>query len=446
MDPNPNMNPNPAVHRLPHDILHDLFVFSTEDAANSGVHYFSVDLSHVCSSWRLSALATPTIWTSLYTSTPSSAQENLRSAAYLARSQGMLVDVRVGVEALPSIHAPEFALLALHAHRIRKLLFVCADPAPFPTLLGCLAAEMPELEAFFMLVYPGKAAEFTVRLAPSQGGGPSRAVGPFRLPALADTGVRWSIWGTTNITHLKMNGLAHAARPSMESLWHILRGCKSTLETFEFQGWAPLWDDATSVLAPVVLPLLSALELFFLDDLAPLAVLIHAPDLQRLTLSNGRRCQNPYLLEEDEDEDEAECDVPRLLEHFSACGSALRQLFLYALPPCPRSTIDAFFASLPSLDSLMLFETDTVFQDALFQPECRFRVPRDAVFPVLSHLAITDTAPSDLTRFLLRHKTLPVPPLLSVYMSAGQYRAAYEPDRSTLALCWTWASPRMGCG
>lgn len=210
----------------------------------------------------------------------------------------------------------------------------------------------------------------------------------------------------------------------MESMRHILTGCRSTLETFEFCGLAPVYDDPNSILAPVVLPLLQNLVFFFLDDLAPLAGLICAPDLRSISISNGNRCVNPYPIEEGTEI--VDCDMPRMLEHLSASGAMLQQLFLYCVPPCPRNTVDRFYAALPALDTIMLFETDAVFRDALFLPECTFRTPREPILPLLSELAITDTVATDLGRFLLRHKTQPVAPLKSLTMTYGLYDAAYE--------------------
>ncbi|KAJ7472056.1 hypothetical protein FB451DRAFT_1471207 [Mycena latifolia] len=423
------MDPTLAVHRLPHDILHDLFILCNDDAISSGIYHFSVVLSHVCSSWRTSALATPTIWRSIYTRTPSSLQECMRVWLYLDRSDEMCADVSISVFEMPSIPAPEFDLLDSYAHKIRRLSFWCKDPTSFPALLKYLpvAVEFPALEWFHLGVPHGEGAEIVVRRAPSR---PSQDVTPLRLPTLMDTSVRWSTCATTNITHLRINGLARNARPSMESLWHIFAGCKSTLELFEFRGSAPVWEDENSVLEPVVLPRLCMLVLLFLDDLAPLAGLISAPNLYRLDLFNGRRCLNPYTI--DEETDDVDCDVPRMLEHLRVSGSALIQMYLYCMPPCPRSTVDRFYAALPALEDITLFESDAAFQDGLFQPECRFRTPREPVFPLLSYLMITDTVASDLGRFLLRHKTLPVAPLRHLYMTYNQRDAAYEPTRSIL--------------
>ncbi|KAJ6552051.1 hypothetical protein DFH09DRAFT_1499064 [Mycena vulgaris] len=432
------MNSHLAVHRLPHDILHALFILCNEQALHSDVNNFSVILSHVCSSWRASALANPRIWDTINTHSPTSPPQQMQLRAYLERSQGMELHVTVAIkrESEPSLIAtPAFALLAAYAHKVRTLCLMCTDAGQFPALLGCLAADMPLLQTVFMAATPGKEKgreKFLVRCAPRLDQRRSQDVVPFRLPMLADTGVRWSTWGTSNITHLHMKGLPREARPSMESLWHILTGCYSTLEMFNFEGYAPMWDDENSVLQPVVLPMLWEVNLFFVDDLAPLAALLVAPGLERLTISNGKRCVNPYPLEDEVNF--VDCDTPRLLEHFGAGGIALRDLFLYGLSGCPRSTIDHFFASLPNVDRIILFEPDETFQAAFFQPECRYRVLHDALFPRLSHISVTTTLPSDLGRFLLRHKTLPVMPLQSLYITHDQHCAAYEPARSILGM------------
>ncbi|KAJ7773671.1 hypothetical protein DFH07DRAFT_990264 [Mycena maculata] len=431
--PTLNMNPNSPITRLPHDILHDIFVTCIEDAVASDAPHFAVVLSHVCASWRTSALASPAIWSTINTDSPIPKTAHLRSKAYFERSREMRVSVVVAVSQ-PSCHMPEFALLACNAHRIRKLVLVCSDPQYVPGLMGCLTEAMPALETFMISANPDNATEFTVQIAAPDARercAPEDQP-PFRLPAVRDNAVCWSTWATANVTQLSFNGLQRDTRPSLESLWHILTGCKSTLQTLEFKGWAPLRDDENSVLEPVVLPMLYDLELFFVDDLSPLAALISAPGLLCLTLQNGRIIQNPYSV--DEDTDFVACDVPSMLGHLSASAGSLLYLYLYALDDCPRSAVDSFFASMPNLYSIMLCEADEAFQAALFQPESRFRVPQEIVFPVLADLSSTSTLPSDLGRFLLRHKTLPVAPLQSVFVTDDQLTAAYMPTRGILGV------------
>jgi hypothetical protein len=47
---------------------------------------------------------------------------------------------------------------------------------------------------------------------------------------------------------------------------------------------------------------------------------------------------------------------------------------------------------------------------------------------------MTESLPTDLGRFLLRHKTLAVAPLRRVYLTAEQEDAAYEPTRTILGV------------
>ncbi|KAF8147754.1 hypothetical protein K438DRAFT_1779855 [Mycena galopus ATCC 62051] len=426
------MNPKAAVTHLPYDILHDLFVICTQDAIQSGDFYFPVVLSHVSSSWRSTALMMPILWSSIYTSIPNSQQAHLRSHAYFERSKGMNVNVWVRVPQTPIADAsdPEFALLVRNAHRIVTLQILCTDMEQMPTLFGCLPVAMPALQ-LLRFVVRSRATEFTLRLAPSASQSTLQSV-PFRLPFVVG-GVRWHDWRSTGLTHLSLNGLTRAARPSVESLWNILEGCKSTLQTFEFKGWAPSWDDENSVLDPVDLPMLRYLELFWLDDLSSLAELISAPDLRCLILHNGMVITNPYSYE-DNTAEFGDCDVPRLLEYLRPSCSGLQDLTLNGVRNCPRGAVDRFFAAMPDLESIGLCSVGGTFMDAFFQPECRFCVPRDIVLPNLEYLSVTDMAPSDLGRFLLRHKTLPVAPLRSLYISVEQELAAYEPTPSFLGV------------
>ncbi|KAF7361368.1 F-box domain-containing protein [Mycena sanguinolenta] len=422
------MNSNPAVTLLPYDILHDLFILCTKDAIQSGDFYLPVVLSHVSSSWRFTALTMPVLWSSIYTSSPNSEPAHQRSAAYFERSQGTNVNVWVRVPQAPNLDAsdPEFALLARNAHRIVTLGLLCADMDQMPTLLGCLQVAMPALQ-LLRVVVRSRATEFTLRLTP---GGSTLPAIPFRLPAI-DGGIQWSNWSAAGLTHLSLNGLTRKARPSMESLWHMLDSCKATLQTFEFKGWAPSWTAGNSVLTPVDLPMLRYLELFWMDDISALAGLISAPDLRCLVLTDGMVITNPYS-SEDDPEDFSDCNVSRLLRYLGPCCRGLEDLTLNGVHNCSRSDVDRFFATMSACESIVLCAVDGAVMDALFQPECRFRLPSDVVLPRLRYLSVTDTIPSDLGRFLLRHKSLDVAPLQSVYLTAEQVAEAYHPTRSFL--------------
>ncbi|KAJ7640295.1 hypothetical protein DFH06DRAFT_625881 [Mycena polygramma] len=424
--------PLTATH-LPYDILHEVFALATADAIHSGNFYFPVVLSHVCSSWRFAALATPIIWSALYTSTRNSETASLRSRAYFDRSQAMPVNATVWIPWAPSAAAvnPELALLAENAQRLVTLTLVCADMGQLPVLFACLPVALSALH-FLHITVASSDMKFTLGLA-ADGRLPPLGRAPFRLPAV-DKGVRWSDWGTAGITHLYLNGLPATARPSVESMWHILVGCQSTLQTFEYKGWAPVWDDANSVLHPVELPMLRCLQLFWIDDLSVLTGLMSAPKLQYLSLENGLIMDNLYPSEGDDDSDFPECDVPLLFEQLAPSCSVLEHLSLYGVDTCPRSSVDRFFAAMPALESLLLFDVDEDVEDALFQPECRFRLPREVLFPALVDLSVSDVPPADLARFLLRHKSLPVAPLRCIALTHEQEREACGANPSILGL------------
>ncbi|KAJ7140078.1 hypothetical protein C8R43DRAFT_1238681 [Mycena crocata] len=410
------MNSHRAVNRLPHDILHDLFVLCNEDAVASSVEYFSVTLSHVCSSWRSSALATPTIWSTLCTCNPYSP----RSQAYFARSQQIPITIVI-LAMSPSPHPSQFEFLVENAHRIRKLGFRCGDSAQILRLFGCLAVGMPILETFSISTRPAGSSqptEFILLFAPGDSV-PCRTP----TPAIVNQSASWSTWNAENLTQLSLNGLGRDARPSLEGLWSILTACKSTLEILEFKGWAPLQDDPNMVLTPVVLPALQTFVLYFVDDAAPFAALICTPNLRCLTLYDGMAIRETYPGEET---DFPGCDVSRLLGNFAATGAPIDHLFLYGLRDCPRSEVDRFFAALPKLRSISLCDVGQTFQDALFQPESRFRTPSSIVFPEVGYLALTDVPSSDLGRFLLRHKVQPVTALKSVFMTHEQRSTAVD--------------------
>ncbi|KAJ7025165.1 hypothetical protein C8F04DRAFT_1300574 [Mycena alexandri] len=421
-----------AATLIPHDILHDLFVLCTKNAIQSGEYYFPVVLSHVCSSWRATALATPTIWSALYTSSsPNSDHTSARSRAYLERSQSMPVNamVRVPQSPITTEADPEFALLASNANRITTLGLACADMAQLPTLFRYFPVTMSVLDTFYIAVRTEnpKEMEFSLRLTHDASG---RI--PFRMPPVIDGTVRWSSWATGNITYLCMNGLTGAVRPSMEAMQHILEGCKCTLETFEFKGWAPEWDDPNGILEPVVLPMLTQLDFLWMDDLSPLAGLIIAPTLASLNLQNGVLMAAPYPAEDGVGLNG--CDMPRLLAYLGRSCATLVHLYLYCVRDCPRSAVDAFFAGMPTLNMLILCAVGDTFQDALLQPDHRFRVPREAVFPQLEHLSVTEVPATDLARFVFRHKTLGVSALRTLYLTADQEFAAYEPERTILGM------------
>jgi hypothetical protein len=118
------------------------------------------------------------------------------------------------------------------------------------------------------------------------------------------------------------------------------------------------------------------------------------------------------------------CNLPLIFRVLAPSCTRLRQLSFVGVVGCPRDAVDAFFSSLSELSVIVLAMCHPNISNALFQPEARYRVPKP-IFPKLAHLNISLSRPTDLARFLLRHKTVSVLPLRRVDISVGQFSEAY---------------------
>ncbi|CAK5277979.1 unnamed protein product [Mycena citricolor] len=205
----------------------------------------------------------------------------------------------------------------------------------------------------------------------------------------------------------------------------LLITCSQTLCHLDYEGWAPL-EDSEPEERTVTLPVLRNLRLAFIDDIAALASCIVAPALLNFTLHDVLFC--PTLLPVvDRRAATLRDEIAAVFDSLgrSSCTTVTR-LRLVGLGHCQRSDVDTFFDRMPNLTDLEISLCDRVYQEALFQPESCFRLPR-IVFPILSSLTTTLVRPTDLARFLLRHKTLAsaVKPLKKLDVTQKQIADAY---------------------
>ncbi|KIM90607.1 hypothetical protein PILCRDRAFT_189544 [Piloderma croceum F 1598] len=161
----------PLAHRLPSELLGEIFVFSVPNISvwqfdNSAYREAVMLPGNICRKWREVALATPRMWTSISLNVADGYEEAELAmvSAWLERSAGCLLRLRLVRKSLTPVPAIIDAIIA-HSHRCEHLNFVmpfamiyCLAPAKhrFPQLqsleIGCPPDEdlpwtMP-LEAF----------------------------------------------------------------------------------------------------------------------------------------------------------------------------------------------------------------------------------------------------------------------------------------------------------
>ncbi|KAK7028320.1 hypothetical protein R3P38DRAFT_2935367 [Favolaschia claudopus] len=428
------MNANTTISRLPFEILHEIFLMCILSSMESNQFYIQIVLSHVCLQWRDMILDSPLLYPHIFTLAPNSDKCHQLTRAFFQRSQNLNVGVTLDVTDTPIHSDREFALLVKNAHRIDSLELRCDDMDQVPALLACLPVALPEVKLFRVIARHGhrellhRDLQFTFCLQPGAG------CAPICVPFVHGV-IQWRNWDTSGITHLYLNGLSPAARPSMEDLWHILNGCRNTLQVLEYKGWTPFWHGPESVLRRIKFPRLRQVELLWMNNICPVAGLIFAPNLQVLKLQNGLKIGNPYPWEgpyEEHDPRFPKTNIVHLLECLEPSCGALQHLSLYGIKDCPRSAVDSFFASLPALDALIFFHVCPSIEDALFQPECRYHPSTQVIFPQLRSLSIPKADVSDLGRLLLRHKRLPVAPIRTLYVMEDMETALKEKTIHTI--------------
>ncbi|KAJ7134039.1 hypothetical protein C8R43DRAFT_1205616 [Mycena crocata] len=152
MSPTPSAVPPSPIHRIPQDILLEIFQTDVTPLPAKGI---SLIASQVCSAWRTIACANPLIWSSFTIVLTRKDKDTNLLQLYLTRSGNCLLTVHIGhklrnMEQRES--RKEIELLAAHCQRLRRLSFPpCYSPNIWKPDLRALHGPFPELES---LDYP----------------------------------------------------------------------------------------------------------------------------------------------------------------------------------------------------------------------------------------------------------------------------------------------------
>lgn len=354
-------------HLLPHDVLYDLFVLAASDVQDTNP-YFATTASHVCASWRATALATPPIWKNICLQARSDSAKNLEAKLYLTRATGMKVTVVIEVHAVDRpFSCPLVLPELLNGNQIYYLRLVVRERAQASVFMGFLArlgAKMA-VTSFGLVVHSEMMFEIT-----------REGNGPLSTPAwcLEQSRFLWHQWDTSDITSLIIQGLDEV--PSLECMRDALIGCQWTLNIFDFSSCTPTSSSSTP-LEPVFLPALSFLRLAYESEISGLARLFHAPNLIVLDLTDEIATDYPG--------ESAGTDERLLLEILLPSCHTVSVLSLTGLVGCALETVDIFYQHLPHLRTLVLRSTGPEYEDALFQADARYDGAA-LVFPELESL------------------------------------------------------------
>ncbi|KAJ7471912.1 hypothetical protein FB451DRAFT_1367809 [Mycena latifolia] len=407
------VSPRPVFHLLPHDILYDLFALAAS-AVQDGDPYFATVLSHVCASWRATALATPPIWKNILIQARSDNCQNLEAKLYHERAAGMPIALVFRVHDVDGpITCPRVLPELLDGNRIYYLQVEAPEwelATAFMGFVARLSAKMSSLGSLNLTVLPNK-MEFELTR-------PEHT--PFHAPVWCIERSRflWDQWDTSKMTSLIFEGLEDS--PSLDCMRGILAGCQSTLNIFVFKGRAP---DLSSTPVSVTLPALQVLRISYYNEISDLAQLVHAPNLAVLELADMFAHDFPGASATDEH---------LLLEALLPSCANLVVLSLAGLAGC--HLVDTFYEHMRHLVNLSLRGTGPAYEDALFQIAAQHEGGRVA-FPQLRELAISYTCPAGLAALLSRHLLVPwVPALECLQISDRQWAEAYAEEGSPLGM------------
>ncbi|KAI0337482.1 hypothetical protein BDW22DRAFT_1488256 [Trametopsis cervina] len=202
--------------------------------------YAWISVTHVCRYWRATALAFPTLWSSIDSSSP------LASLAFLARSAATparlyLRDAVHNGGVRPCLDRARF--LQAFAHHSTRLVELHVQPAfkYGPVLLRCFHAPAPELRALSLVLNLHKEGAHEL---PLLFGGHLPAVEKLTLANFS----QWSLhqFGS-RLTHLCLLDQPLRGRMPMDRFMDFLRGCELLEELVLIDAGPCTFDNAAGI-------------------------------------------------------------------------------------------------------------------------------------------------------------------------------------------------------
>lgn len=449
--------------RLDQDVLRCILEAGTSSTPGCE---FALLMSWICRPFRLVALDTATIWSSLHIRS-GNIQALLLHQLALSQRCPLAIDINfrfnkddVGtIKACPRLRKhmwqtltakldTAFATIEPHSTRIKSFICrtdweACDYSVPRLCIKALASFEMPRLEHCHLervdkpvWVYDAEELDlgWNMEHAPSM---PSLlgVTAPLRKLSLRGTHVDWSHWTFNTLTTLSICFLADSVSPSIDRLASILSACAITLEYLELQGsiYFPMDDVGLIINRPkpveqrVILPNVRELVLGFTYEEQAVLVLkeLVFPTLRNFTLKDIARasvfaalpdtrniiCNNELVL----DVLCSECPLPTVER------LVLQFIFFYRYSDEDDRWLPVrFMSAFRGLRSLVVHNTSRMFVESLALPPSRaFRNrSRPSSLPLvpaprLRHVQIIGPlgtpSPNDVGRVLFYRRIIPFP-------------------------------------
>jgi len=206
------------VSHLPHILLTDIFILihhseSTNDRF-SQCPPTCLQISHVCRTWRDSALQCPLLWTNILFHPPE------WTAIMLERSRAAPLTVRVPIQhqnLADNAFSSSVQLALSHMWHIRHLSIVLSDRfRDLGDLLSPFLKGSPDILEELILVSPSVFPDY---IYPSMENAPH-----LRILELASCHINWQLFSSVgNLTSLVLKDIPMASRPSIENILALLQ-------------------------------------------------------------------------------------------------------------------------------------------------------------------------------------------------------------------------------
>ena len=408
---------NQAVNRLSHDILHYLFAVCLRTLVDQ--QNLPLILSHVCTSWRFTALKSPFLWTSIYMRCVRGRPHHSFVKLRLVRSKNLPLDFHINT--VRPLEENELKNIILpFSRRFRKFSVVASSEFLIPLIFKDLRCDMPILEHFDFQV---KGERHRARICIiRQPGLDSKDDVPFRLPPVRRNilDIIWADWQARNVTSLIIDYFPESVRPTINDLHIFFTHNQSTIERMEFRGYAPqvrpiMGDEDPDSLPVITLSALRSLTIGYVypRNYVTLFYFLSLPNLTSLTLRDiCRYCEEntPANLEELMIIPEPLNSSP-LLSSFSHPAS-ITHLACFGVQ-CDEAPCVEFMQTLTNLRSVILYDSERTFFNAIcasFPAK-----PRSSSVPFagqsLSRFLITNTTALAIAGYLTQRQQERLPPL-----------------------------------
>ena len=409
--------PISPIQQLTDDVLWHIFEYAATSDALRG----PTTISHVCRLWRLLALDSPFIWSSITIrlNTATISQNHLLQLDhFFKRSQNVPVNLTILATRIFEVQEKN-ELLRPNADRFRSLYIKASDGSVANLLWMQLDMRMPRLEKFDTIIADTSHVSTTATLALEE----TNKIIP---PVSSDSLVCWELWSPRGLTTLTLETVGLWNKPDLDDIYHLLATTCHTLQHFEYLGAISSIDDAQLNRNHLNFSELCSLSISCDDNMVPLIQLMIIPQLKSLTLRDfvAHPAATPAAeLMADIDNDTVMFDPDDVFQVIKQWTTVSR-LEIYGIDEpfddlSQRPELSEYLESLNDLSSLVLYGIGAATSVAytLFMNE-------KPLLPNLSRflLAISPNTGNDLCDYLIMRQRHRLSHLQKLSINFGYFR------------------------